>query len=136
MEETSTVTSYYFKKKFAIHGRNVHLPASMKTKHTWFVSHVWEDTACTLVGSTTDVCRRWASTKKACLDRDSTNTGLYKHFKNGCPADKGDGDLAYVKWTLVDFVETSAEKLVNAGHLGGAKCRCTECHKLKANDDN
>ena len=79
--------------------------------------------------------RRWASTKKACLDRDSTNTGLYKHFKNGCPADKGDGDLAYVKWTLVDFVETSAEKLVNAGHLGGAKCRCTECQKLKDNED-
>ena len=30
--ETSFVTSYYFRRKFAIHGRNVHLPAGKKKK--------------------------------------------------------------------------------------------------------
>ena len=30
MLETSTVTSYYFNKRFAIHGHNVHLPAAQK----------------------------------------------------------------------------------------------------------
>ena len=37
MEETSTVTSYYFRRKFAIHGRNIHLPASTKKPMRWFV---------------------------------------------------------------------------------------------------
>ena len=118
MEETSTVRSYYFNRKFAIHGRNVHLPASQKN-----------NTACKLlyVGSTTDVCARWASTKKACLDKNASNTGLYKHFMNGCPADNGTGDLSYLKWTLVDWIDTSAELLFKARHQGGAKCRCSEC---------
>ena len=74
--------------------------------------------------STSDVCKRWASTKKACLDEDSANNGLYKHFKTGCPADKGDGDLGNLTWTLVDFVETSELQLTSAGHQGGPKCRC------------
>ena len=30
MTETSTAYSYYFNRKFAIHGRNIHLPASQK----------------------------------------------------------------------------------------------------------
>ena len=56
MAETSTVYSQYFKRKFAIHGHNVHLPASQKTKLRWFV-YLCEDLACSLqyVGSTTDV---------------------------------------------------------------------------------
>ena len=49
-----------------------------------------------LLANITDVCKRWASTKKACLDKDSSNTGLYKHFKTGCPADKEDGDLGHL----------------------------------------
>ena len=72
MTETSTITSPYFGRRFAIHGRNIHLPASKKRKLTWFV-YVVEDTACGLiyVGSTVDVCSRWAQTKKACLDENS-----------------------------------------------------------------
>ena len=136
MEETSYVYSRYFKRKFAIHGHNVHLPAGQKHKFRWFV-YCCEDTACNLIyiGSTVDACKRWASTKKACLDRDSTNTGLYKHFMTGCPADTGDGKLQNLRWTLVDFMDTSEEKLTTAGHVGGPKCRCDECQRLKAIED-
>ena len=134
MVETSTISSIYFGKRFAIHGHNVHLPASQKNKYKWFV-YVCEDVACQLiyVGSTTDVCARWAATKKACLDRNNDNTGMYKHFMNGCPNDHG--DLKHIRWTLVDFLDTSAERLVRAGHLGGARCRCSECMRLKSVED-
>ena len=136
MVETSTVYSTYFRRKFAIHGRNVHLPASQKNKHTWFV-YVAEDVHCglTYVGSTVDVCSRWAQTKKACLDKNNSNTGLYKHFLEGCPADDGCSDLKHLKWTLVDHIVTSEDKLSRAGHQGGAKCRCAECLRLKATED-
>ena len=94
-----------------------------------------EDTACQLIyiGSTTDVCSRWASTKKACLDQNSSNTGMYKHFQSGCPA--FNGDLSHLRWTLVDYVDTSVEKLDIAGHQGGAKCCCKECSRLKTVED-
>ena len=134
MMETSTVYSFYFNRKFAIHGRNIHLPASKKDKHRWFV-YLVEDTACHLqyVGSTTDVCARWASTKKACLDQNSSNTGMYKHFQSGCPAFSG--DLSHLRWTLLDHVDTSLEQLGIAGHVGGVKCRCSECLRLKQQED-
>ena len=92
MTETSTIESFYFNRRFAIHGRKIHLPASQKKKYTWFV-YVVRDEACGLVyvGSTVDVCSRWAQTKKACLDGNNTNTGLYKHFSDGCPAHAAGG---------------------------------------------
>ena len=62
-------------------------------------------------------------------------TGLYKHSKNGCPVGSGGGELKQLKWTIVDFMDTSEEKLASAGHLGGPKCRCTECQKLKSVED-
>ena len=79
------------------------------------------------------MCARWASTKKACLDQNSANTGLYKHFQSGCPA--FNGDLTHLRWTLLDHVDTSTEQLDSAGHVGGAKCRCTECQRLKQQED-
>ena len=82
MKETSTIFSFHFRRNFAIHGRNIHLLASQKNKHRWFVYTI-VDEFCELiyVGSTTDVCARWSQTKKACLDRNNSNTGLYKHFQ-------------------------------------------------------
>ena len=136
MVETSTITSPYFQRRFAIHGRNIHLPASQKKKLRWFI-YVCQDTACGLiyVGSTVDVCSRWSQTKKACLDQNSSNTGLYKHFQNGCPAFTNSGDLSHLTWTLVDHIDTTEGKLVSAGHQGGAKCRCGECVRLKSTED-
>jgi hypothetical protein len=130
MVETSTITSPYFGRKFAIHGRNIHLSASQKKKLRWFV-YVVEDVACGLiyVGSTVDPCSRLAQTKKACLDRNSVN----KHFRDGCPAQTG--DLSHLSWTLVDHIDTTEDKLTNVGHVGGAKCRCGECVRQKTVED-
>ena len=50
-----------------------------------------------------------------------------------CPTDTA--DLSHLKWTLVDFVDTSPEQLARAGHQGGAKCRCAECVRLKNQED-
>ena len=101
----------------------------------WFVYCV-EDLACNLVyiGSTTDICKRWASTKKACLDCDSVGTGLYKHFRDGCPAGSGGGDLPQLRWTILDFLNTTQDILTRGGHLGGPGCRWSECEKLKCVD--
>ena len=133
---TSFVTSFYFNRRFAIHGRNVHLPASMKKKLTWFV-YLATDTACLLqyVGSTMDACSRFSSTKNACLNRKSTNTGLYKHFAEGCPTALLNGDVRHLTWTLIDFMVTSEEKLADASHGGGVACRCSECQRLKDIED-
>ena len=56
MVETSYVTSYHFKRKHAVHGRNIHLPAGQKNKMRWFIYLV----LCQFlyVCSTNDVCRR------------------------------------------------------------------------------
>ena len=40
-----------------------------------------------------------------------------------------------VWWTLVDHIDVTEEQLVNAGHQGGAKCRCKECTRLKTVED-
>ena len=136
MEETSYVTSLYFKRKFAIHGRNIHLPASMKKKLTWFV-YLVNDNVCHLqyVGSTTDPCSRWSGTKGACQGRKLTNTGLYKHFSDGCNEHIRTGNVRHLTWTLVDFMKTSEERLNDAGHKGGVACRCSECQRLKDIED-
>ena len=135
MEETSTVTSIYFKRKFAIHGRNVHAPASTKKPMQWFV-YVIKDEACQLiyVGSSSNICHRWSSTKSA-IRRQETNTGLYKHFHDGCPAYQQHGDFNHLTFTLVDHIDTSEEVLARVGHVGGARCRCSECQRLKDQED-
>jgi hypothetical protein len=117
-------------KKFAVHGHLTHLPAGQKTKLRWFI-YLLEDTACRLqyVGSTTDVCSRWSSTKSACNRADSVCTGMYRHFMNGCPQDGG-REKDQLRLTLLDFLDTSEEKLLQCGHQPGPQCKCTECLKL------
>jgi hypothetical protein len=133
--ETSYVESFYFKKKFAIHGKLVHLKPTIKSKLRWFI-YLMEDLNGQLeyVGSTTDVCARWAATKSACNKGNSNSTGLYKHFQEGCPSDVG-LDKEQIQLTLLDFLDTSVDKLDSAGHISGPQCRCTECNKLKRIED-
>ena len=90
-----------------------------------------EDLPCRLqyVGSTTDVCNRWSSTKAACNKADSNSTGLYKHFMDGCPNDTGT-NKDHIRLTLLDFVETNEDKLREAGHQSGRQCQCDECGRL------
>ena len=77
----------------------------------------------------------WANTKKACKDRNLTNTGLYKHFHEGCPTHLETGDLSHLTYTLLDYIDTSEEQLRVAGHTGGVQCRCSECQRLKDTED-
>jgi hypothetical protein len=81
------------------------------------------------VGSTTDVCSRWSSTKSACNRADSVCTGMYRHFMDGCPNDGG-REKDQLQLTLLDFFDTSEEKLLQCGHQAGPQCKCTECLKL------
>ena len=136
MIETSFVTSYYFNRRFAIHLKNIHLPAGMKKKMVWFV-YLVHDTSCQLlhVGSTSDVCARWSQTKKACQDSNRDNTTLYKHFQDGCPKHQETGNIRHLNFTLLDHIQTSEERLTDAGHQGGAGCRCGECQRLKDCED-
>ena len=108
---------------------------SQKPKLRWFI-YLLEDLGCRLqyVGSTTDVCSRWAATKSACNKANSNSTGLYKHFQDGCPSDTGQRK-DHIRITLLDFLDTTVERLQTAGHLPGPQCRCTECGKLKRIED-
>ena len=110
------------------------LPASTKKPMRWFV-YVVHDLACELiyVGSTSNAAKRWAATKSA-IKRKETNTGLYNHHLT-CPAYQKSGEFSHLTWTLVDHIDTSEEKLEEVGHTGGAKCRCSECQRLKDQED-
>ena len=82
------------------------------------------------MGSTTNVCSRWAATMSACNKANFNSTGLYKHFQEGCHSDTGQVK-DHIRLTLVDFLDTTVEKLRHAGHEVGPLCRCTECGQLK-----
>ena len=73
--------------------------------------------------------------KKACLDGDSVGTGMYTHFKSGCPAGTGGGELNHLKWTILDHSETTLENLTKVVHQGGPQCRCSDCQRLKTVED-
>ena len=49
---------------------------------------------------------------------------------DGCPFDTGI-DKSTLNYTLVDFYDTTAQKIREAGHVPGPKCRCKECNLLK-----
>ena len=68
------------------------------------------------------------------LHKIAYQTTLTKHFKAGCPNDTG-RDKATLDFTLLDYIDTTQEKLALANHEPGPKCRCSECEKLKALED-
>ena len=43
--------------------------------------------------------------------------------------------MKHLRWTILDFIDTTQEKLVRVGHQGGPKCRCSECQRLKNVED-
>ena len=135
LRETDHVDSVYYKKKFAIHGHLTHLKPSQRPKLRWFI-YLMEDLGCVkqYVGSTTDVCSRWAAAKSACNKQNSNSTGLYKHFQSGCPSDTGP-DKSNIRITLLDYLDTTEQLLTEAGHTGGPQCRCSQCDKLKRIED-
>ena len=59
---------------------------------------------------------------------------MSKHFMDGCPFDTG-RDKVTLTYTLIDYYDTTEEKLKLADHVPGPKCRCTECSHLKDLED-
>ena len=90
LERSFVQSEHYNGRKFAIHGRNIHMKATESKPLRWFV-YLEEDVPCRkqYVGSTMSVTSRWANTKSRCNARDSDLTGLYEHFRDGCPNDDG-----------------------------------------------
>ena len=133
--ETTFVKSIFYRRKHAVHGHLVHLKPSQKVKLRWFV-YLLEDLLCLkqYIGSTTDICGRWSNTKSACNKADSDRTGLYKHFRDGCPNDTGQ-EKSHIRLTLVDYYDTTEDRLRLAGHEPGPQCRCVECNGLKRVED-
>ena len=100
----------------------------------WFIYCI-EDVPCNkqIVGSTTNPTSRWRNHKSTCNSEKSTSTGLSNHFRIGCQNDTG-RDKSTLDFTLIDFYETSQEKLTIARHEPG-QCRCSECDNLKLLED-
>ena len=52
----------------------------------------------------------------------------------GCPNDNGK-EKTTLRFTLLDYIDVSPEKLIRVGHLKGPQCRCEECERLKDVED-
>ena len=79
----------------------------------------------------------WAQHKILWVDGGTISiksTGLANHFKDGCPFDTGKEKSTLV-FTLIDFYDTTKEKLERAGHVPGPYCQCKECGHLKDLED-
>ena len=134
MVEKDHVDSFHFQTSLKMHGHLAH--DKIPDGHLrWFVYSI-EDVPCHLriVGSTTKPPDRWSTHKSHCNSKNSNSTGLSSHFKMGCPNDLG-REKSTLKMTLLDYYDTTEEKLIRAGHVPGPKCRCTECEKLKMKED-
>ena len=134
MSETSTVKSIFYDKNFQVHGHLAHDHAP-PDKVRWFIYKI-TDLPCQkeIVGSTQDPKARWANYKSTCNKQTSNGTGLCKHFMSGCPNDKGQKKET-LEFTLIDYFDTTKEKLARVNHIPGPKCRCNECQKLKTLED-
>ena len=90
----------------------------------------------TTVGSTSQPTARWRNHKSTCNNGPSNSTGLSKHFteNEGCPNDTG-RQKDTLNFTLIDYIDVTEDDLVNAEHIGGPKCRCVQCERLKDLED-
>ena len=133
MKPTDFIYSHHFKTKIKIRGHLSH-DYSPRGLIRWYIYTI-EDMPCKLlyVGSSQSLVARFSSHKSSC---NSENLRLLAWLNTlqmgGCPNDLGRQKETLN--TLVDHMDTSAEKLAAAGHIGGA-CDCTECYKLKVLED-
>ena len=134
MIETDHIKSFYYITKFRIHGHLRH-DYTPEGKIRWYI-YCGVDVPCKkqIVGSTKDPVKRWANYKATCNSENSNSTGLANHFKDGCPFDTGKEKNTLV-FTLIDFYDTTREKLQRAGHVSGPYCKCKECVHLKDLED-
>ena len=130
MREKNSINSFYYITKFRIHGHLKH-DYSPEGKIRWFIYSI-EDIPCKkqIVGSTQDPVKRWRNYKSTCNSERSNSTGLASHFMDGCPFDTGK-EKTTLDITLIDYFDTTPEKLQRAGHVPGPYCQCKECNLLK-----
>ena len=135
MIEKDLIQSFHFGVPSKIHGHLTHDQPSEHDKIRWYIYSI-EDIPChkQIVGSTTDPPARWRTHKSTCNLKNSNSTGLSKHFKEGCPNDQGK-EKTTLDFTLIDYLDTSSTKLIEANHEPGVKCRCSECGRLKSLED-
>ena len=134
MIEKDCVKSSHFGTYSRIHGHLSH----DKAPHgflRWFIYSI-EDILCQkrIVGSTTCPTARWSNYKSQCNSKKCKSTGLSKHFMEGCPNDTG-RQKSHLDFTLLDFYDTTVDKLRIANHVPGPSCRCDECGNLKDVED-
>ena len=86
MIEKDHVYSEFRKKKFAIHGRNIHLKATTVRPLLWFV-YLLECIPCNVqyVRSTQNAAGRFKNHKSAAHLKNSTSSGMAKRFSKICP---------------------------------------------------
>ena len=136
MLEKECIESFHFGTFSKIHGNLSHdqFSSNEETKR-WYIYCI-EDVPChkKIIGSTTDPAARWRTHKSTCNGKNSNSTGLSKHFKEGCPNDTGK-EKETLDFTLIDYYDTSASKLLKANHEPGPSCRCSECGQLKLLED-
>ena len=134
MVEKDHVQSFHFQNSLKIHGHLAHdkIPEGFLK---WFIYSI-EDVSChkKIVGSTTKPTDRWGVHKSHCNSKNSKSTGLSGHFKMGCPNDLG-REKQTLDIRLLDYYDTTKDKLIKAGHVPGPKCRCKECENLKLKED-
>ena len=128
------IESYHFKTSFKIHGRLCHTEFPDDCIR-WYIYCI-EDFPChrQIIGSTSNPADRWRNYKSTCNSKKSNSTGLSKHFKDGCPFDPGKEKETLIM-TLIDFYDTTLEKLTSVKHEPGPHCRCVECENLKHLED-
>ena len=137
MLERRNVLSSHFNVKHVIAGHNVHLPATQDNKLRWFIymeECVHPEGIFQYIGSTTSMTDRWANTKSKINSNKKPGTGLETHYKEGCSQNLGP-DLASVRVTLLEHMDTTHENLLKSKHKPGPGCRCAECGKLKSMED-
>ena len=59
---------------------------------------------------------------------------MYKYFMDGCPSDAG-SDKQQLRLTLLDYLDTTEQKLTDAGHKSGPQCQYQECDKLLSTEN-
>ena len=136
MIERDHVYSEFRKCNFAIHGSNIHMKATELHPFTWF-AYLLECVPChaQYVGSTSNPTARFKNHKSNAHRKNSTSSGMAKHFSNKCPNDENDPQMRQLRITLIDYMNTSHVKLQTTGHESGPQCRCDECGKLKILED-
>ena len=98
-------------------------PSCQHDKLRWFVymeECVHPEGVFQYIGSTTSMTERWSNTKSKINGNKTPGTGLETHFAEGCSQNLGP-DLASVRVTLLEHMDTNHGRLTNQAQAAGAQ---------------